>query len=201
MKTASTFVSQISILVIYALVILLPLVFTTLTSEYYDSAKFFLLSIAVLVLLIFLGLKFLTEGKMEIRKTSLDLLLVSFLAVALVSTLISPSRLIALFGLMPKLYGSFFYVLEITLLYFLVNFNLKNLKQINLLTHLMLGSGVILAVFSLLTYFKTPVPIPLIGSFASSAVYLALILPFSLRLLFTQPILGVLVNLIFTLIF
>ena len=190
-----------SIVLIYGFAFLLPLVFTPLTTEFYESAKFFLLCLVTLVLLILWGLKLFTEGKLEIRRTPIDLFLLLFLITAIVSTAQffsnSPARYIALFGILPKFHGSLIFHFAVILFYFLTVFNLKDLKQIGRIVNLMIAGGVILAIFTLLTYFKVHSNIPLIGNFAVSAIYLSLILPLTLRLLFSQPALGALINLLF----
>ena len=151
-----------SIIIIYLLAALLPLSFTTLTTEFFETAKFFLLVIATLLLLVIWAIRFVTDGKLELPKTPLDIFLVLFLGVAILSTIMSATRLIAIFGSVPRMHGSLIYTSAVILLYFLIVFNIKTIKQITSVANLMIGSGVVLSIVSLLSYFKVSTPLPLI---------------------------------------
>ena len=186
-----------SIIIIYLLAALLPLSFTTLTTEFFETAKFFLLVIATLLLLVIWAIRFVTDGKLELPKTPLDIFLVLFLGVAILSTIMSATRLIAIFGSVPRMHGSLIYTSAVILLYFLIVFNIKTIKQITSVANLMIGSGVVLSIVSLLSYFKVSTPLPLVGSLSNTALYISLLIPLSLRLLIAKPTIGIFVNLIF----
>src|SRR3989344_2694392 len=185
-----------SIVIIYLLAFLLPLSFTTLTTEFFETAKFFLLVIATLLLLVIWAIRFMTDGKLELPKTPLDIFLVLFLGVAILSTIMSATRFPAIFGSIPKVHSSLIYICAVTLLYFLIVFNIKTIKQVTFVVNLMIGSGVLLSIASLLTFFKVSTPVALVGSLTNAALYLSLLIPLSLRLLIAKPSIGVLVNLI-----
>lgn len=194
---------NLSFLFICVFAFLLPIAFTPLTTEFYESAKFFLLCLTTLLLIILWGLKIFADGKIEIKRTPLDIFLLLLLATAIISTAQflspSPARFISLFGTLPKVYGSLTYIIALILFYFLVVSNLKNEKQTVTVSSLLVFSGTVLGIFTLLSYFKISLGIPLIGSFANSTVFLAMILPLTIRLLYIQPALGSIVNLILAL--
>lgn len=184
---------SLSIYIIYGFVFALPLVFTKFTTEYYDSAKFFLLSAVVLILFLLWGARILTDGKLDIKRTPLDPFLLIFLLSAFLSTLFSTSKYTSLFGSMTNLHGSLIFLVAVVLLYFLISYNVKNLKQVNLISNLMILSGVLLSVASLLTLFKVT-SIPLVGNLQTTSIYIAILLPLCLR---NKTVTGIIINLIF----
>ena len=186
-----------SMFIIYALAALFPLTLTPFTTEYYETAKFFFLIFTVLSLLALWTIRLLTHGKLSLSKTPIDIFLMLFLGVAIISTILSQSRNTAIFGLVPKMHGSLIYISGVILLYFLVIFNVKTLKQITTVTNLMIASGILLSFLTLLTYFKLVPGTPLVGSLTNTSIYIAMLLPLTLRLLFTKPTFGFLINLIF----
>lgn len=175
-------------LIIYALALLLPIAFTPLTTEFYDTAKLIFLGISVLVLLLIWGARLISENRVIIVKTPLDLLFILFLIVAVLSTFLSPTPSVALFGLLPKVHGSLIFQVSIVLLYFMVVSNLRNVKQILTVSQILVFSGLILALVSLLSYFKVFLPFPaaqftnfsLAGSSTATAIFLSMLLPLCL---------------------
>src|SRR5258706_11527977 len=83
--------------------LLFPLFFLTLTTEVFVMPKQILITIAVLVSIIGLGLQMLFEKKIKIRSTVFDLPIVLFILALLLSTLFSLSRADALIAYVPIL--------------------------------------------------------------------------------------------------
>lgn len=185
MSAIKFLVNNVNTIVIFILAALLPIVFTSLTTEYFETAKFLLVGASVLIMVFFWGIKLITESRISIIKTPLDILLLIYLVIAVISTVLSPTPNIALFGTLPRVYGSLLFQVVIILLYFMVVSNLRNIKQVATATNLLIFSGSILALFSLLSYFKVFLPwqpaqstgFSLAGSPASGAVLLAILLP------------------------
>lgn len=172
---------------IYALAFLLPLIFTPLTTEFYETAKLILLSAVVLLMLFFWVLKVFTESKISLTKTPIDLLLILFLLVAFLATVFSPTPYVSLFGLLPKVSGSLIAGVSVILLYFMTVSNIR-VKDIRVISQILIFSGIILSLISLLSYFKIYLPwsgaefqnFSPAGSPSSAASFLTLILPLSL---------------------
>lgn len=171
--------------IIYGIALLLPIIFTPLTTEFYDTAKFFLMATATLLILLLWGIKSLSENRINIVKTPIDLLLLLYLIVAVVSTVLSPSFNTSLFGLLPRVHGSLLFQVTLVLSFFMVVSNLRGTKAIFTVINLMVISGVVLALVSLMSYFGLFFPWPpaqttsfsLAGTSAAAAIYLAILLP------------------------
>ena len=173
--------------------------FTNLTTEMYDTAKFVVLMIFTGLLLVLLTLRFTLTGKVVFTRTPLDLPLLLLLAVAIVSTFLSQSPYVALLGDQLRVHGSLISIAVYILFYFiLVNF-LKTSKEIKWILGITIFASQALAVVSLLTYAGIKIlPPPWVhglnftptGSSFTTAAVLTLLLPFILRqvLTSTKPI-------------
>lgn len=160
--------------------------FTNLTTEFYDTAKFIILVIFTSLLLLLLTLKFALNNKVVLTRTPLDIPLLLLLAVAAVSTILSPSPYISLLGSQIRIHGSLVSLIFYVLFYFVLVNNFKNLKEIKWILHLSLVAAQILAVISLVSYAGVkilPPPwtaginfTPTGSSFSTTAV-LAMLLP------------------------
>lgn len=180
----------IPVLLIYALAFLLPVIFTPLTTEYFDTAKLVLLGLCVILLSLLWVTKSLIEGKISIVKTPLDILFLTLLVVAVLSTVLSPTPYPSLFGLLPKVSGSLIFYIIIILFYFMIVSSVKTPKQIQNIIYLMIFSASLVALVSLLAYFKIFLPFKaaeftnfsLAGSTLSTTIYLILMLPLTLTI-------------------
>ncbi len=100
---------------------LLPLFFLTLTPDFYDFNKNFLLMAATLLLLGLWALRMITEKRVILKKTVFDFpVLALALAFGLATILSSPNRVEAL--IMPGETGT---IISLSLLYFIIVNNLK----------------------------------------------------------------------------
>ncbi|MBI4038315.1 O-antigen ligase family protein [Candidatus Daviesbacteria bacterium] len=179
---------NINVVFIYILAALLPVFFTPLTTEFYDTGKFLLLGLVVLLMLFGWGLRIIAEHKIVIVKTPLDLGLILFLAVAILSTVFSQTPSTALYGLLPKVHGSLLFLASLVLLYFLTTSHIKSIKQIQTILELLLFSGLIMGLVSLLAYFQIYLPysfakfsnFSLAGSPVAGTLFLSLLLPIAL---------------------
>ena len=122
MSLVKKFIDSIPVVIIYILVFALPLFFTNLTTEFYDSAKFFLVLSAVFLILFIWGIRIFVHGKLELTKTPLDILLILYLAVVVLSTFLSASPYTSIYGMVPRLSSSLFFQVGMLLLYFLTLF-------------------------------------------------------------------------------
>lgn len=143
---------------------LTPLLVFNQTTEFYEIPKLIFLILAVTVLLGLWIFSWILKGKISISRTPLDLALIFLIVAVIASTFFSPTRLIGIYGNFPKVHGSAVSWIIYILLYFLAVSHLKSVKNIKYLIYVMLGSGVILSLISLLSYFQLYIPV----SFAKS---------------------------------
>ncbi len=138
---------------------LTPLIFSNLTTEFFEIPKLIFLVVSVLLLLALWSVSWVVQGKVVITRTPLDLPLILILAVVLLSTLFSPTTNPAIFGNIQSVHGSAFSWVAYILFYFIVTSNIKSLAQIKVLMYALLGSTVLTTVISLISYFGIYLPL------------------------------------------
>lgn len=161
--------------------------FTSLTSEFYDTPKFIILLVFTSIMLVLLALKFTISGKTVFIRTPLDIPLLLLLAVAVVATVLSPSPYVALLGNQLKIHGSLVSLATYVLFYYILVNTFKNVKNIKWMIALLIYLAQILSIVTLLSYAGVkilPSPwsqganfTPTGSSFSTTAV-LALLVPF-----------------------
>lgn len=180
--------------------------FTTLTSEMYDLPKFLVLTVFTGILLVLLALRYTILGKVVFIRTHLDLPLLILLAVAIVSTVLSPAPYVSLLGNQLKVNGSLVSIIVFVLFYFVLVNNLKS-KEIKWVFSFLVAAAQVLAAISLLSYAGVKLlPSPWISaanftpagsSFTTSAI-LALLLPFIIiRILHSSKPLTLILSVVF----
>ncbi len=158
------------------LFIFFPLVFTSLTTNPLLLPKVALLALVVFILLLLSSLSLILEKSVKIRRTYFDIPIVLFLIIVFLSSIFAVNKADSLMAFVPLFF--------VILLYFLtVNKANDNNSLLFLISCLTLG-GVILSIFSILTYFKIYIlPIEathsqgfsLMGSLLDQAIYLSII--------------------------
>ncbi|MBU1031727.1 O-antigen ligase family protein [Patescibacteria group bacterium] len=185
--------------------------FTNLFTEIYDTPKILILSIFTALMLLFLTLRFAFSGKAVFVRTPLDIPLLLLMAVAVVSTILSPSPYVALLGNQLKIHGSLVSIVIYVLFYFVLVNSFKSIKDIQWIFNLILPAALILAVVSLLSYAGVKIlPEPWAqtanftptGSPFSTTAVLALLVPVVVMQIFSssKP-LFIILNSLFLLIF
>lgn len=166
-----------------------PLFFWNLTSEFYETPKYLLLVVFLGILLVLWGVKGLISGKMTITRTSLDIPFFLLLLVFAISTFFAPSKQIAIFGNLPRINGGLAAFASYVIFYFVLVSNLKQISAIKQLIHLLLASGAILSILSILSYaginvlsfpWTGALNFTPTGSSFSTTAFLVLLLPFPL---------------------
>lgn len=166
-----------------------PLLFWTLTSEFYETPKFLLLAAVTGLLLILLAARWLVDGQVTITRTPLDIPLLLLLAVVIISTFFATSRSVAILGNWPRIHGGLATFVVYILYYFVAVANLRQIGNLKPIVYSLLISATILSVLSLLAYFglnllpvawATASNFTLTGSNFSTTALLALLLPFPL---------------------
>ncbi|HTL39675.1 MAG TPA: tetratricopeptide repeat protein [Methylomirabilota bacterium] len=182
---------------LYALVLLVPILFSSLTSEPREFNKQALIFLGVVVLLGIWVLKILTTRNFSWVKTPLDFVLLGYLAIYLVASLFSVDKVSSFLGYYGRFAGGFISILALIILYFLVVNNLKQERTIRkLVKYYLFGTGIVL-IYSLLqilglyiipgafTHSRGFNPI---GSQAGLAIFASLSIVFLQWLFFIEPV-------------
>lgn len=163
-----SYIDNIFQIAFIGLVLAIPFFFWNLTSEFYETPKFLILSFITLFLLGLWVIKFVVAGKVTIKKSAIDIPMLLLVLAFIVSTFFSSARWISITGSLPKIHGGMASFIIYVILYFLLVSNLKKISFIKQLLYLLLGSGVILSLLSLLSYFGIniiPLPFTQIANF------------------------------------
>ena len=165
-----------------------PLLFFNQTTEYYEMPKLIFLVVSTTVLLGLWIFSWILKGKVTINRTPLDIPLLFILIVVLVSSYFSESKFSAIYGNFPRVHGSAVSWVVYILLYFVAVSQLKSIAKVKNFLYVLFGSGVLVAVVSLLSFFKIYLPFDFAqavnftptGSSFSAVAYLLMLLPLPL---------------------
>ncbi len=163
-----------------------PLLFFNQTTEFYEMPKLIFLVVSVLVLMGMWIFSWILKGKVMITRTPLDIPLLVLLVVVVASAYFSESRFSAIYGNFPRVHGSAVAWVTYILLYFVTVSHLRNLTQIKTFMYTLYGSGLVVALISVLSYFGLFLPLDFAkavnftptGSSFSTVAFLLLLLPF-----------------------
>ncbi len=150
---ALTLVNSIITALLLLVAFLTPLLFSPLTTEFYETPKLLFLGTTVLLLITFWSISWILQGKVTFTRTPLDIPLLLFLIVVIASTFFSSSRYISFYGNFPRVHGSTVSLILYILLYFIATSHLKSKAQIKTLIYAFITSTTIAAVISVLAYF------------------------------------------------
>lgn len=161
-----------------------PLVFSGLTTEFYEIPKLiFLLAITILLVGLWV-VSWLVHGKAVLRRTPFDVPLAILLAAVSVSTLLSSSRLSSIYGLFPEVHGSAVSWVVYILVYFLAASHLTTPGRIKALLYALLISAAGLSVVSITSFLGVFLPFdiaqsvnftPAGSTFSALAVFLLML--------------------------
>lgn len=209
-KLVNTYLGLIFKVGLIATILSSLFLFTTLTTETYDTPKFLILLIFSGILLVLLTLKFTILGKVVFVRTPLDIPLLLLLFVGIISTIFSASPYVSALGNQLKIHGSLIGIVTLVLFYFILANNLKTVKEIKWIFNITLIAGQILAVITLLSYAGVKLlPAPWVsnlnftptGSSFSTTAILALLIPFIVtRILNSKKPLFIAANALFLLL-
>ncbi len=139
---------------IYGLVFILPLLFTTWTFEVLEFSKQTLLVVFTALALGAWLLKILVLRKVNFAKTPLDLPILGFLAIYLLASIFSIDRVASFLGFYGNFTGNFFQVLFLVILYYLIVNNFSTSRDLKRLLGIFLFSVFLAMIFVLLQFFK-----------------------------------------------
>ena len=98
--------SKLSLVILLALAALVPLIFTPLTTEYYETSKLIILIVGSSMLLIVWSLKWIFQGKVSFIRTPLDAPLLLLLLIIILASVFTDSKSITIYGNFPRIHGS-----------------------------------------------------------------------------------------------
>lgn len=148
----SAIINKVIFGILLLVAVLTPLLFTSLTTEFFEFPKIAMLAVAVLVLLILWSFSWVLEGKVIITRTPLDLPLLLLLATVLISTFLSDSRYVSIFGNFPRIHGSAISWVLYILLYFIAVSNIKSIFQARIIVFALLIAAVVTSLVAILSY-------------------------------------------------
>lgn len=184
----STYLDNIINILLLIVAGITPLFLFNQTTEYYEMPKLIFLVVAGVVLLGLWIFSWIIKGKVVISRTPLDIPLLVILGVVLLSTYFSATKYPAIYGNFPRVHGSAVSWVVYILLYFVAASNLKSLASIKNFLYVLFGSGVVLSIVSLLSFFKVFIPLDFAqavnftptGSTFSTTAFLLMLLPLPL---------------------
>lgn len=165
-----------------------PLLFLNLTTEFYEMPKLIFLIVSTVLLIGLWFASWIAKGKIAVTRTPLDIPLLVLLAIILLSTFFSPSRVISVYGNFPGVHGSAVSWVTYILLYFVAVSHLKTVSRIKNLLLVLYISASIIALITLTSFFKLFLPFDFArgvnftptGSSFSTISFLLLLLPLPL---------------------
>lgn len=165
-----------------------PLLFFSQTTEFYEMPKLLFLIVSVVVLLGMWIFSWILKGKVIITRTPLDIPLLVLMVVVIASAWFSESRFAAIYGNFPRVHGSAVAWVTYILLYFVTVSHLRSLGQIKTFLYVLYGSGFVVSLISILSYFGIFLPVDFAkavnftptGSSFSTVAFMLLLLPFPL---------------------
>lgn len=158
-KPLSAFLDASTYLLILGVVALTPLVFSPLTTEFYDMPKLIFLIVAVLVLIVLWTLSWVVRGRVSITRTPLDIPMLLLLIVILLSAFFATPRYLSFVGNLPRMHGSAITWAAYILFYFVTASNIRNMTQVKVMFYTLLGSTIIVSAIGLLSYFGFYLPV------------------------------------------
>lgn len=156
----SAYLDNIITYSIYLIAGLTPLIFLNLTTEYFEMPKLLFLVVATSIILGLWIFSWIVKGKVVITRTPLDLPLLLLLVIVLISTYFNlpKSGFPVIYGNFPRVHGSAVAWVFYILFYFVAASNLRTLGQIKGLLYVLYGSGIIVALLTLLSFFNLYLP-------------------------------------------
>jgi O-antigen ligase len=184
-KQISTYLDQAISLLLLVVVGVTPLLFLNQTTEFFDMPKLAFLVFSIILLLALWTFSWIIKGKVVITRTPLDLPLIILLVTILASTYFSASKASAIYGNFPSVHGSAVAWVTYILLYYVIVSHLKTVNQIKSFLYVLFGSGVLVALVSVLSFFGVFLPLDFAksvnftpsGSSFSAIAFLLMLLP------------------------
>lgn len=136
----------------YSLFLLVPLVFTSKTSELFEFPKMWLTFVLTIIIVASWIAKMILQKRIHIQRTPLDIPLMLFLASQIISTIFSLDPHVSLWGYYSRFNGGLLSIIAYIVLYYALISNLSS-KHIFKLLSISLFSGLIVALWGLPSHF------------------------------------------------
>lgn len=143
------FISKLGIVLVIVSTFFL---FTSLTTEFYDTPKFLVLLVVTSILLLLISARFTILGKVVFLRTPLDIPILLLVAVGVVSTFLSSSFYVALLGNQLRIHTSLISWILYAIFYFVLINSLKTIKEVKWVVYISTLAAAVLSVVTLLFY-------------------------------------------------
>jgi putative inorganic carbon (hco3(-)) transporter len=137
----------------YAIFLLVPIVFTSDTSELFEFNKLWITFAFTVIIAVAWFSKMVVEKQVKIQRTPLDLPILLFLASQVLSTIFSIDKHVSLWGYYSRFNGGLYSIITYIFLYYAFVSNLANLKIVKGIIKVSLISGAIVALWGLPSHF------------------------------------------------
>ncbi|MBI2414263.1 tetratricopeptide repeat protein [candidate division WWE3 bacterium] len=135
------------------LAFLVPIFFLPITSEFFEFNKLALITVATIFMLIVWLAKMITNKKVEITKSPLDLPFLMFLIVTILATVFSLHKVSSIFGSLGRWFPSLFSTLVLAFFYYVTSSNLSSTKAIRGVINGIVLSTTFVSFIAILSYF------------------------------------------------
>lgn len=136
------------------LILLMPIFFLPITTEFFEFNKQMLLLAATVAMLLLWSAKIALGGKFEITKSNIDIPLFALGCIFLVGSIFSLNKTISIFGSQSRWFPSLLGLLTVITFYYLSTTVVKTLSTIKLALHTLILSATISSTVALLAYYK-----------------------------------------------
>lgn len=149
----SLILDTVANLIPVSLAFLVPIFFLATTTEFYAFNKLALITLATVLLVVLWAIKFMTGQKLEFIKSVVDLPLMAFTLVVVLSTVFSLNKTLSIYGSQGRWTGLFALLILVAYFYLATPF-LKDIKTIKTAIYAFAISSFISTFVSLLSYFN-----------------------------------------------
>ena len=176
-----SYLQNASLLILGILLLALPLVFTTLTTDLFVLPKQILLGVSVLLLALAFGARMIVEGKVTFRRTPFDLPLFLLIIFAFASSLFAVNRFDSLIAFVPFLLAALSFIVVVNIV--------KSEANVLFLISTAVSGACLLSILAVLSFLKIyPLPYEFthqqlftpLGSSLDQAIYLGILLMIAL---------------------
>lgn len=146
--------NNLSNVITIVLAFLMPLFFLPVTTEFFEFNKQVLLIAATLLLLIAWVFKVAESNSISITKSVLDLPLILFLIVVILSTVFSINKTTSIFGGTGRWFPSLLGYVSLTAFYYLVSSGIEELNIVKKIMSAFIFSSLVSSLVSILSYYN-----------------------------------------------
>lgn len=150
----STIVNSFFNIIPIGLSFLMPVLFLSVTSEFYEFNKLMLLALSTLLLLLAWVFKMVESKRISFTKSSIDFPLVLLTITLILSTIFSINKTTSIFGSQGRWYPSLFGGLVIYVFFYLISGNLSSRNTIKHSLIALLGGITLSSFVAILSYYK-----------------------------------------------